>query len=90
MLVLILLGAAVASSDELRCSLCGKVIAAREKYYQVKGGKEVYCETCYIVLEPALPVDDSDFSCAQSAVRRCVGVNPSVLVESLVLHSGAI
>jgi len=51
MLVLILLGAAVASSDELRCSLCGKVIAAPEKYYQVKGGKEVYCETCYIVLE---------------------------------------
>jgi len=42
------------------------------------------------VTDPALPVDDSDFSCAQSAVRRCVGVNPSVLVESLVLHSGAI
>ncbi len=33
--------------EELRCHICGAVIPAQGRYYQVKGSTEVYCERCF-------------------------------------------
>ena len=41
------LRALCASTVELRCTLCNATISSGEKYYQIKGGSEIYCERCY-------------------------------------------
>jgi hypothetical protein len=80
LLALILLGAAVASSDEIRCSLCGKLIGAAEKYYEVKGSKEVFCETCYEEAPRCslcnLPSAVSDLDAGTGACSKCLAKLP--------------
>jgi hypothetical protein len=80
MLALIVLGAAVASSDEIRCSLCRRVIAAREKYFEVKGSKEIFCETCYAEAPRCslckLPKASSDIDADTGACSKCLAKLP--------------
>jgi hypothetical protein len=53
-LVLIALFAAVVAQagtaipDDVRCSVCGKIIPDQTKYYLVGGSREVICESCFL------------------------------------------
>jgi hypothetical protein len=55
-----------ASAVERRCSFCGATIPEGSKYYQRKGGSEIYCERCYLeaprcsVCKLPKPPDDID------------------------------
>jgi len=45
--IVVVPGVCIAHAEERRCRLCGVLIADNEKYYQVKGNKEVFCVRCY-------------------------------------------
>lgn len=49
MLLAAVLGSAAVFSEDLRCHICGTVIPVPGRYFQVKGGTEIYCERCYSV-----------------------------------------
>ncbi len=64
----------------MRCHICGRVIPADAKYYQVKGGKEVYCEHCYNEAPRCrlcnLPTAPGDIDPETGACQRCLAKLP--------------
>ncbi len=68
------------SWEELKCRLCGTVIHAEERYYQVKGGKDVYCERCYTEAPRCslckLPTAPADLDPETGACPRCLAKLP--------------
>ncbi len=47
MLVTAILVSTAAASTDLRCRICGILIPDNGRYFQIKGGTEVYCERCF-------------------------------------------
>jgi len=70
------IGSAAAQTSPLRCHICGAPIATPGKYYQVEGGKEVYCERCYLEAPRCsvcnLPTAAGDIDPETGACKKCL------------------
>jgi hypothetical protein len=75
-LAFLVLGSAVAATGPLRCHICGTLIPTPGKYYQVEGGKEVYCERCYLEAPRCsvctLPTAAADIDPETGACKKCL------------------
>ncbi len=80
LLVLFLACAALAAPEDLKCHLCGTVIPPGTKYYQVKGGSEVYCARCFAEAPRCsvckLPTAAADIDPQTGACPRCLAKLP--------------
>ncbi len=79
-IAILILAAAFARPEERRCSLCGSVIPEHDAYFQVKGGKEVYCERCYREAPRCslckLPTAADDIDPGTGACPKCLAKLP--------------
>jgi len=75
-LAFLAVGAAAAAAGLLRCHMCGTEIPTPGRYYQVEGGKEVYCERCYLEAPRCsvcnLPTAAGDIDPKTGACTRCL------------------
>lgn len=73
----------LAASGERRCHICGVVIGDKDNYYQVKDGKEVFCERCYAEAPRCslckLPTAPADIDPGTGACSRCLSKLPRCL-----------
>jgi hypothetical protein len=71
------------ASDEKRCRVCGKIIADGERFYQVKGSKEVICERCFAEAPRCsvckLPTAAADLDPETGACSKCLAKLPRCL-----------
>jgi len=79
-LAFLILGAALAATDELRCRICGIVIPTPGKYYRVEGSNEVYCERCYLEAPRCtvckLPTAPAEIDAETGACKKCLAKLP--------------
>ncbi len=75
-LALVLIGGALAATGQLRCHICGTLITTPGKYYRVEGGKEAYCERCYLEAPRCsvctLPTAAADIDPETGACKECL------------------
>lgn len=80
LLAFLVLASALASSDDRRCSICRTVLSDRDAYYQVKGGKEIFCERCFKEAPRCslctLPTAPGDIDAATGACPKCLAKLP--------------
>ncbi len=78
--LLLFLGTVLAASGERKCSICGTVLTDHDKYYQVQGSKEVFCERCFNEAPRcrlcSLPTAPANIDPETGACSRCLAKLP--------------